>query len=40
MTTVAKKPRSWAKPEVKRLGAIVDVAGSPPASAQGPNNKT
>jgi hypothetical protein len=40
MTTVEKKRKNWAKPEVKRLGAILDVAGSPPASAQGPQNKT
>jgi hypothetical protein len=40
MTEKAKNRKNWAKPEVKRLGAITDVAGTPPASAQGPNNKT
>ena len=40
MTKVAVKSKSWSKPEIKRLGAIKDVAGAQGAGAQGGGTKT
>ena len=40
MTKLTKKPTSWMKPTVKRLGKIADVAGAQGAGAQAAGLKT
>jgi hypothetical protein len=37
MTSKAIASKSWTKPEVKRLGTMKDVAGSPAGTSQNSN---
>lgn len=40
MTKLTKRPKSWTKPTVNRLGKIADVAGAQGAGAQAAGVKT